>query len=256
MNRHFVKSYAQIIDLLCKGCMLTVMRGERIPHISMFHNIRLDGEICTDEYECNIGQLIDYVVHCRSIGMEFVSIDSLLVKRVRGTTRYKSLITFDDGFASVFNIAAPILVKLQVPFVVYVTTSFIGQKGFLSHEQLIQLHNNPYCTIGMHSHSHDMFRYKDDNYLRQDFEICSKTLLDLIGETPRHYAFPYGSVYACSKHNSNLVRLLGVKSIAMTTPIKLTFWHLINPYSLPRLNIPACYNGRIKRKFRGLKVGM
>ena len=38
-------------------------------------------------------------------------------------------ITFDDGFENNISIAAPVLINLQIPFTIYITTSFVDKNA-------------------------------------------------------------------------------------------------------------------------------
>jgi len=239
----------------CKLRMATTMRDLYISHISMFHEVFLDVEPLPDEYACHVSHLIDYIETCKSLGFEFVSIDEILTKSSQDSIYKKCVITFDDGFASTLTVVAPLLANMKVPFTVYVTTSYIGKHNYLSEKQLKALAENPFCTIGMHGDRHIMFRYETDSALEEDFCQCKKRLAAIINEEPRHYAFPYGSVLACSKRNVRVIKSLGVSSIALTSALKLTQKDLRRPFHLPRLNIPGYYNGSMRRVFRGLPIG-
>lgn len=249
MKCHAIKSK------ICKLIMATIMKNEKISHISMFHNVRKDNETLMDIYECHISELIDYIKYCQDIGMKFVSIDQLLSIKPSEAIQKYCVLTFDDGFSSIYELVSPMLEIKKIPFIVYITTSFIDKKNYLSSSQLKKLSLNPMCTIGMHSNSHKMFRFEKQDFLEKDFIICKNKITEIIGKKPIHYAFPYGSSYACSKKNCRIIRELGVRSIAMTKALKLRKCDIKNPYYLPRLDIPGYYNGNMRLQFRGLRIG-
>ena len=222
-------------------------------HIAMFHDIKNDGEVYDSAYDCSISNLIDYINHCQSVGFEFVSIDELINGKMQENA---AVITFDDGFESVYTLAYPELKERNIPFTAYITTEYLNKPGYLSSAQLKILSEDGLCTGGMHANEHKMFRYETKNVLGADFDECKKILVDITGEIPEHYAFPYGSVYAVSRRNVATICKKGVLSIALTDQIKVSKKDLANPYYLPRLDIPGYYLGRVKDKYKGVGVGI
>ncbi|MDN5205377.1 polysaccharide deacetylase family protein [Fulvivirgaceae bacterium BMA10] len=63
------------------------------------------------------------------------------------------LITFDDGGVSFITRIAPLLEKELIQGVFFISTKFIGQKGFLNGDQIRSLAERGHI-IGSHSHSH------------------------------------------------------------------------------------------------------
>lgn len=57
---------------------------------------------------------------------EFVSLDAALEPDPLPTGRPKLLLCFDDGYASVFELAAPILNKLGIPWCFFINPGFVG----------------------------------------------------------------------------------------------------------------------------------
>jgi peptidoglycan/xylan/chitin deacetylase (PgdA/CDA1 family) len=62
-------------------------------------------------------------------------------------------LTFDDGGESFHSIIAPILEKQGFKGYFFITTAFIGEQGFMTKEQIIDLYNRGH-HIGAHSHTH------------------------------------------------------------------------------------------------------
>ncbi|NLI35987.1 MAG: polysaccharide deacetylase family protein [Bacteroidales bacterium] len=61
--------------------------------------------------------------------------------------------TFDDGGISFYNIIAPILEKYGFKGTFFIPTAYIGTKGFLNKEQIVELYHRGHI-IGSHSHTH------------------------------------------------------------------------------------------------------
>jgi len=72
---------------------------------------------------------------------QFVGLDELsaLLEGGRVPGRPVAAITFDDGYADVFEHAVPVLVRKGIPAAVFVVTSWIGTTGLLGHDRLYRL---------------------------------------------------------------------------------------------------------------------
>ena len=254
MRKVFLK-YQIIFSSRFNKLKIFLSRRHYKSHIAMFHDIKEDGEILQSEYDCYISNLVDYLKFCALNGIKIVSIDTLLDDVQRENIENAAVITFDDGYESVYTLVSEKMKEFNVPFTIYVNTELLGQKGYLSEIQLKELSAMKLCTIGMHAHEHIMFRYTSNQFLKEDFEKCKAKLTEILGFSPKHYAFPYGSVYAVSKKNIKCVKKMGVSTIALTKQCMLSRRNIKHPFALPRLDIPGYYNGRVNRRFKGIGVG-
>lgn len=237
--RHKLSTLKQkIVNQLSKGNFQEGVSND-CSFIAMFHSIKDNDASTLGEYELRERDLRNFIVRQRKQGYNFVTLDELLNVTNGECSKKKCVVTFDDGYENMFSLVAPMLQELEVPFVMYVTTGFLNRPGYLSYEQVKELASNSYCTVGMHSHNHLMFRFEPTRVLREDFSKCRDKLRQLTGHDCMHYAFPYGSVYACSLRNCYTVWKMGVKSIAMTLPICLTKIAMKYPLYLPRIDIPS-----------------
>lgn len=101
-------------------------------------------------------------------------------------------ITFDDGFDDNL-IAFEYLEKYSIPYNLYITTNFIGQKLYLKKNQVKYISKFQNCKIGLHGHTHKPMSKM--NFKEQEDEITKgkKILEDLIGMKIVHFAYPHGS---------------------------------------------------------------
>lgn len=105
-----------------------------LPERSVFKSNR-DLEITPDELE-------RLIVDKRRQGFRFVDMDAFVAaSHGKLWGRHLVHVTFDDGFADVFNYAYPILKQHEVPFTLYVTTDMPDGKADLWWLQLEQLAN-------------------------------------------------------------------------------------------------------------------
>jgi peptidoglycan/xylan/chitin deacetylase (PgdA/CDA1 family) len=122
-------------------------------------------------------------------------------------------VTFDDGFASVFDVAEPILTRLGLPATVFAPTAFMSEHQPLRWQGIEGWQGTPYehelrCMtwdqlgqladrgweIGSHSSRHPHLTRLPNlelgEEMRGSFEECSRRL----GRPCRSIAYPYGEV--------------------------------------------------------------
>ncbi|MBV9866839.1 MAG: polysaccharide deacetylase family protein [Abitibacteriaceae bacterium] len=104
-------------------------------------------------------------------------------------------VTFDDGYKDNLYTAAPILQKYQIPFTVFVTSSFIqsGSPEYLTPDELKELATCPGVTIGAHGATHTPLAECDDMTLKEELYSSRCYLEDVIGKPVTTLAYPNGS---------------------------------------------------------------
>jgi len=110
-------------------------------------------------------------------------------------------ITFDDGYSSVYGEAFPLLKQRAWPFTVFVNSEphDRGQQGFMSWEQLRELHRGG-ATIANHTVSHAYLVRLDPAEdevtwrarVEKEIADAEQRILQEIGEAPKLLAYPYG----------------------------------------------------------------
>ena len=67
----------------------------------------------------------------------------------------KVLLTIDDGFASFYQNAWPILKKKKIPFILFVSTREVGAFNYMNWDQIREIYKEDFVEIGNHSHTHE-----------------------------------------------------------------------------------------------------
>lgn len=100
------------------------------------------------------------------------------------------IVTFDDGYRSVYEFAFPIMQQYGLRGVVYVITGYVGAPTYMSADQLVELFANGW-EIGSHTVSHeDLGKNPSHAY---DQMVGSKLYLEkLLGTKELTIAYPYG----------------------------------------------------------------
>lgn len=118
------------------------------------------------------------------------------------------VITFDDGYRSIYDTALPLLKRYNYPFTVFVQTAPLekGLNQFMSWRELEELIANG-GTIGNHSVNHDHLIPKSDSYSKKrlerhlKFEInqAQKALSSNLSKVLNVFAYPYGEFSQLTK---------------------------------------------------------
>lgn len=105
-------------------------------------------------------------------------------------------VTFDDGYKDNLYNAAPILLRHNIPFTVFVTSSFVqsNSSNFLNPKELRELSLYPGVTIGAHGVTHIPLTGCNDSALKKELQDSKYYLEDIIGKPVTTLAYPHGLV--------------------------------------------------------------
>src|SRR5690348_1865454 len=99
-------------------------------------------------------------------------------------------LTFDDGYASDYMYAAPILEQAGVKGTFYISTGDIATPGFMNVGQLLDLQAAGQ-EIGAHSITHDYLNHIPYEQLYTEV-VGSRDILESYGLDIRTFSYPYG----------------------------------------------------------------
>lgn len=114
------------------------------------------------------------------------------------------VLSFDDGHASAWQFAYPLLRKYGVPATFFVTTEVLGGGDFLRWEQMREMAASGLADFQLHSRSHanlvlrlpgetdGAYRARIDSEVRGPRDLLGKQL----GRVPRYFAYPFGDANA------------------------------------------------------------
>ena len=106
--------------------------------------------------------------------------------------RKKILLTIDDAFQSFYDVAWPYLKENKIPFILFVSTEPVGNRGYMSWKQIKEIQNENFSIIGHHSHSHEYLIDKSDQEFIGDIEQANIIFQEKIGHIPKLFSYPFG----------------------------------------------------------------
>jgi len=139
------------------------------------------------------------------------------------------IVTFDDGYKNLVENAIPILVKYNIPSVLFIVTSC-----FDSFPDWIQEKNNPdkyekilsiddlrkipedLISIGSHTDTHPQLEMIPKEVVRKELEISKSKLENLTGKKVEMFAVPFGKY---KRDLFEIARKVGYKRIFTSDPL-------------------------------------
>ena len=111
-------------------------------------------------------------------------------------------ITFDDGYRSVLERAAPVLERYGFSATVFVPTAWLGERNrwdgedlagldLMKESQLVELAGRGF-EIASHGHRHIDMSAQSVEAVREDVEASIARIAGLLGRPPLHLSYPYG----------------------------------------------------------------
>jgi poly-beta-1,6-N-acetyl-D-glucosamine N-deacetylase len=152
----------------------------------------------------------------------------------------KILLTIDDAFQSFYDVAWPYLKENKIPFILFISTESVGNRGYMTWDQVKEVEKENFALIGHHSHSHEYLIDKSDKDFIKDMEKANLIFNAKIGYVPKLFSYPFGeySEFMRSYVSNNFAYAFGQHSGVIDTNKE--------KFQLPRFPINENY-GKIKR---------
>ncbi len=127
-----------------------------------------------------------------SLGYEFIHPNEFQKNFNVPKKKKKILLTVDDAFSSFYEAAWPFLKKNKIPFILFVSTEPVGNKGYMTWDQIKEIDNDKFAVVGHHSHSHEYLINESDQNFVNDIETASQIFYEKIGYVPNLFSYPFG----------------------------------------------------------------
>ena len=126
------------------------------------------------------------------LNIDFLNPNNLEEKILKINNSKKILLTIDDGFQSFYDNAWPILKKKNIPFILFISTAYVGNKGYMNWEQIKEVEKSGLGIIGNHSHTHEYLVDKTNNQIINDINRAIELFKKKLGHSPRYFSYPFG----------------------------------------------------------------
>lgn len=104
------------------------------------------------------------------------------------------VVSFDDGFLSVYENAAPIMEKHGIRGNIYLPTAYIGNDPkFMTWEQVKQLQGTGTFEMQAHTHDHVDVRMLNMDSLQTQIALSDALFSEKLGYLPEAFCLPFGT---------------------------------------------------------------
>lgn len=102
------------------------------------------------------------------------------------------IVSFDDGFESVYQNAMPIMKKYGIKGNVYLPTAYVGKEKFMTWDMVRELSKDGF-EMQAHTHNHVDIRGLDEDGLRKEITDSNERFLSELGQIPTAFCMPFGT---------------------------------------------------------------
>jgi peptidoglycan/xylan/chitin deacetylase (PgdA/CDA1 family) len=153
------------------------------------------------------------------------------------------LVTFDDGYHSVYELALPVLIELGVPATVFLCAGLLGgvsgwmpdlpAEPLVTRQQALALRSAG-LDIGLHGMDHTVLAGAPDAELRRQTVDAAELLRAQLGERPAAFAYPAGL------HDGR------ARAAVAAAGMRVAFatHRGAGPFAVPRVDVNATDTGR------------
>lgn len=201
--------------------------------ILMYHHVT-DIPVAVDSScKCTISEFKKSIRDIKDQGYSFVHADVFFNDLKNNRVRKCVLMTFDDVPDDFYYNAYPILKDNEIPFMLFITINYIGKEGFLDASKIVELNNDPLCTIGAHTLTHPLLRQVNNSY--EEIRKSKDYLEHLLCKSVDYFAYPYGRQSAVSRRVMREVEKAGFKCAFGTIQVPISDCSIKHVYYLPRM---------------------
>lgn len=104
------------------------------------------------------------------------------------------VLTFDGGYLSVADYAAPLLIKSGLPFTVFIApdNATHGKPEYMGWDDIKRLARHDLVTIGLHPAGYQHLAGAAEAELLRQVNSARATYREKLGAEPRYFAYPFG----------------------------------------------------------------
>jgi peptidoglycan/xylan/chitin deacetylase (PgdA/CDA1 family) len=196
-----------------------------------------------DQFARQISYLIE--------GYEVTSLD-ILIKKTRYTCNLQKdiiSITFDDGYADVYDNAFPTLRSQNLPATIFLISDYIGRSGMLCDNKIQEMAATNF-SIGSHTRSHVILSNIDEEALCSEILTSRDKLSTTFDRDIKYFAYPQGKTSHFNNRVLQYVQDSGYSSAF--TMVNGTVTNTSDPFQIPRIGIRDCPSYVFKVRTSGL----
>ena len=188
-----------------------VLIGKK-PLVIMLHSIGNPNDSCAISFE------------------NFISFVNLFEEEIKNKT---IILTFDDGFESVYTKCFRYFLKKRLPFICFLVVDFIDKPNYLTKQQIFEMLESGLLIIGSHGKTHMVLDKIETNDLQSEIVQSKKILEKIFDIQVPLFAYSHG-VY--NKKCIQMTKKAGYLS-AFAATSNFSDYLFFNNFKIPRYNL-------------------
>lgn len=171
----------------------TIAQDERAAVIFSYHRVGEDeypsSNIRREQFDAHIRELKDGDYHVMSLA---AVIDAM--RNDRKLPPRTVVLTFDGGHKSIIEYAAPILLKNNIPFTVFIPTNNMDRNSgqYMSWDDVRKLARNDLVTVGLHPATYDRLDDDGETEILRQINNARADFRKELGRDAQFFAYPFG----------------------------------------------------------------
>jgi peptidoglycan/xylan/chitin deacetylase (PgdA/CDA1 family) len=140
------------------------------------------------------------------------------------------VLSFDDGFRDFYTDAFPIIKKLNVPVINYVTYNFMGGQDYMTEDMVREIAKHPLIELGSHTLNHAYLPGLKSDLAEAEVSLSKSLLEEEFNTEVVSFAYPYGN------YDEEAIKL--IKKSGYTTAVTVDQGNIVNStnlYTLKRI---------------------
>ena len=156
--------------------------------VLLFHSIETE-IVKKDLYKLDKYSFENMIKFLLEINYNFVSFNEVF------NNNNNLIVSFDDGFATVFDNALPILEKYNIPFHIFINKDLIKSNDniYLCENRLIELSKKKNVTLGSHGVTHKKLKELSTKQIKKEIGESKIWLENIVDKKIDTFSYPHGS---------------------------------------------------------------
>jgi peptidoglycan/xylan/chitin deacetylase (PgdA/CDA1 family) len=190
--RRFRKIIIITAALVVTAAVILWVRAQYVVPIIMYHKI--DGNSATSRLSVSPESFkaqMNFLKHRR---YNVVKLEDLAEMIRKNKLPPKTIaITFDDGYEDNYLNAYPVLKELGLPAVIFIIPAMIGNDGYLTWDQVMEMSESGIITIGSHSLSHPWLPSQAVQVLDREIADSKRSIEGHTEKDVNAFSYPQGA---------------------------------------------------------------
>ena len=219
------------------------------PRILIYHQV---GSGRTHEMNVEVAAFRRQIEWMQTHG-EIVSLEEAVKRRGEPDAHRLFSLTFDDGYADVFENAFPFLARKGIPFTLYLTSGPIEDPEnypawpgrALTWRQVRSMMESGLAIAGAHTHTHPDLRFISESAVASELDRSNQLIADGVGVMPRHFTYPKGN-WAPQAHEAVCARYLTATLGGGGSVLESSDLHLLHRVPVQRSDVARLFSSKLR----------